>query len=80
MVPEFQTDRYRGLARMTWSNASFLAPWRYRYNTGRLETLYERLGQDLRKLVETVSLWRDQGLDPREAMQPELPSSGEATK
>ena len=72
LLPEFRTDRYLGLAQMVWNNASLLAFWRYRYNTAELEALYERLGGDLRRLVEMVKSWREKGQDPRQTIERDL--------
>jgi predicted aminopeptidase len=51
-----------------WNNASLLALWRYRYDTGGLEALHVRLGRDLRRLIAWVKEWQAQGWDPREMM------------
>jgi predicted aminopeptidase len=72
-----RTSRFSALEQLVWNNASLLALWRYRYDTGPLETLYVHLGRDLRGLMATTARWRDRGLDPRTALRATL-SGGHA--
>ncbi len=64
--------RLQSLAAMEWNNASFLALWRYRYDTGELASLLSKLKGDLRALIEMVISWREQGMDPMDKLLDEI--------
>lgn len=68
--------RLDSICSMEWNNASFLALWRYRYDVGRLEELLSRLGGDLGKLIQRVRSWKDQGVEPEQALEKELGGQG----
>lgn len=70
-----KTKRFSALEHLAWNNASLLALWRYRYDTGPLEALYAKVGNDLQTLMSTMRHWRELGLDPRTALERKL--SGE---
>ncbi len=48
----FKTDCYRGFERKKLNNAVLMAHRRYLHRLDRFEALYEKLGRDLRKVVE----------------------------
>ena len=68
VCPFLTPQRCASLQSMTWNNASVLALWRYRYDTGRLEELYERLGRNPKALIETTGGWLDRGIAPVAAL------------
>lgn len=49
---QFKTDCYRGFEKTKLNNAVLMAHRRYLHRSDRFEVLYERLGKDLRKVVE----------------------------
>ena len=69
VCPFLTPQRCAALQAMTWNNASVLALWRYRYDTGRLEELYERLGRNPKALIETTGGWLDRGIAPVAALR-----------
>ncbi len=52
MQDQFKTDCYKGFERKKLNNAVLMAYRRYFHRLDRFEVLYERLGKDLRKVVE----------------------------
>ncbi|MBS3906880.1 MAG: aminopeptidase [Syntrophaceae bacterium] len=52
MHDQFKTDCYKGFERKKMNNAALMAYRRYFHRPDRFEALYERLGRDLRKVVE----------------------------
>jgi predicted aminopeptidase len=77
-LQSLSTARFSALKGVVWNNASLLALWRYRYDTGLLESLYEQLGRDLRALMTTVKRWRKLELDPQAALNKMLSSEDPA--
>lgn len=49
---QFKTDCYKGFEKTKLNNAVLMAHRRYLHRLNRFELLYERLGKDLRKVVE----------------------------
>jgi predicted aminopeptidase len=72
LLPQLRTRRFHGTTTMAWNNASLLALWRYRYNTGELDALFRALNGDLRELVARVVSWKDEGTRPEEGLRKEL--------
>lgn len=52
MQDQFKTDCYKGFARKKLNNAALMAYRRYLHRLDRFEALYERLGKDLKRVVE----------------------------
>jgi predicted aminopeptidase len=52
MQDQFKTDCYKGFERKKLNNAVLMAYRRYFHRLDRFEALYERLGKDLKKVVE----------------------------
>ncbi len=52
MQDEFKTDCYKGFERKKLNNAVLMAHRRYLHRLNRFETLYEKFGRDLRKVIE----------------------------
>lgn len=57
----FKTDCYKGFERRKLNNAVLMAHRRYLGRPGRFEALYERLGRDLRKVVEYFKAIKSSG-------------------
>jgi predicted aminopeptidase len=72
VLSEMGTTRFFPLEEIVWNNASLLALWRYRYDSGDLECLYTHLGSDLRSLMALMKAWREDELDPQRAMKQQL--------
>ena len=70
--------RCASLQTVTWNNASLLAFWRYRYDTGGLEVLYERLGRNPEALIETIGGWLHNGIAPVAALREVLGEGNQA--
>jgi len=49
---QFKTDCYKGFEKTKLNNAVLMAHRRYLYRPDRFEALYEKLGRDLKKVVE----------------------------
>jgi hypothetical protein len=52
MQDQFKTDCYKGFERKKLNNAVLMAYRRYFHRLDRFQALYERLGKDLKKVVE----------------------------
>jgi len=52
MQDQFKTDCYKGFERKKLNNAVLMAYRRYFHRPDRFEALYERLGKDLKRVVE----------------------------
>jgi len=52
MQDQFKTDCYKGFERKKLNNAALMAYRRYLQRLDRFEALYEKLGKDLKKVVE----------------------------
>jgi predicted aminopeptidase len=52
MQDQFKTDCYKGFERKKLNNAVLMAYRRYFHRLDRFEALYERLGKDLKRVVE----------------------------
>jgi predicted aminopeptidase len=59
IMGQLKTDCYKDFERMELNNAVLLAYRRYIHRLERFEALYERLGRDLRKVVEFFKAIRD---------------------
>jgi predicted aminopeptidase len=74
LLPELRTPRYGRLPAISWNNATLMAFWRYRYDTGPLGSLYEREGRDLQYLIQILKKWLETGWNPKELLEKGSPA------
>ena len=65
----FKTDGYKNFEKLDINNAVLLAYRRYIHRLENFQTLYEYLGNDLRKMTELFNEIRDSGEDPSSYLQ-----------